>query len=370
MRLFLPLAAGALVSATLAGEPGADAGKREGFIKVPPGRLAIYEGVVQTSVSGKEKSENRLTVRLIQASPGEPGRKELLSIRLLMPEGGGKAIVAFDKAAVQSPADPNGGPVQVEATDDPPLELQESHSEMSEYLPLDVLPSFAAPASGQSARSEATVSVLGLAEVKVPFVIFSKKEGNQLELARSLQEGAKPKFLFNDQPVNVVLWRERYVVDSQTGALSHVESTVAVESKGDGDDGIQQRLEKMLTLDLKKVIPFSGPEADSISSQMKELEGILADFHSLKPLEEISKRVKAFEQAVKGSSLEAVGSAVSARLEAFRDFFEKGDDGKALVKLLGKSAPDFKLENLKGEQVSFREASRGKVTLLSFWGVG
>ena len=70
MRLFLPLAAGALVSATLAGEPGADAGKGEGFIKVPPGRLAIYEGVVQTSVSGNEKSENRLTVRLIQASPG------------------------------------------------------------------------------------------------------------------------------------------------------------------------------------------------------------------------------------------------------------------------------------------------------------
>jgi hypothetical protein len=372
MRLFLPLVAGAFFSAALAEEAGVATGTKESIIKLPAALVAVYEGAVQTAqVLGKDKTEKRLPVVLIQAAPGGPGQKEILSIRLLTQDAGEKAIVTFDKAVVEAQANPNGGPTRIEATEDPPFELQDNSYGMNEYLPLDLLPPFAAPAKGQSARHEATVAVLGLAEVKLPLAISTKEEGNELELVRSLPEGTKAKFTFNDQSVDVVLWRERYVVDSQTGVLRHVERAVGIESRGEGggDDGIQ-RFEKKLLLDAKKVIPFSGPEAGPISSQLKELDGILADFRSIKPSEEIAKRVEAFEKAVKGTSLEAAAKAVSVRLEAFREFFEKGDDGKALVKLLGKPAPDFKLQSLQGGDVSFREASRGKVTLLSFWGVG
>jgi cytochrome c biogenesis protein CcmG/thiol:disulfide interchange protein DsbE len=37
--------------------------------------------------------------------------------------------------------------------------------------------------------------------------------------------------------------------------------------------------------------------------------------------------------------------------------------------LVGSPAPDFTLEAMDGSKVAFREATRGKVVLLSFWGV-
>lgn len=371
MRLFLPLAAAALFPALLAAAPADDSGgasgKRESLFKLPSGQVAVYEGVAQMKhIVGKDIDETKFQASLIQVAREEANKNEILTVRLLTQEGGDKALVSFDDVAVRS--DPSGdrGPFQLEVLNETPPELEETTSDLNGRLPIAYLPSFPVPASGSS-RSDATVSVLGLVDVKLPFSLSSKSDGSQVEIVRTLNEGSKPGFTYNEQEFNVALWHEAYVVDSATGALNRLETSFAIEWKG--DEG-KHRIEKSLTLESKKLVPRSGPDAGAISSLAKEIDGILADFQSIKPSEGISKRIKAFEKAAKGSSLEPVTKALTARVQAFRGFFEETEDGKGFAKLLFKPAPDFKLESLDGKQVSLREASRGKVTLLSFWGVG
>ena len=66
----------------------------------------------------------------------------------------------------------------------------------------------------------------------------------------------------------------------------------------------------------------------------------------------------------------ALARAARTRLQGFVETFESDDAGKRLAKILGKPAPDFTLSDLDGKQVNFRKETAGKVTLLSFWGVG
>ncbi|MEM7234301.1 MAG: hypothetical protein AAF517_19135, partial [Planctomycetota bacterium] len=70
------------------------------------------------------------------------------------------------------------------------------------------------------------------------------------------------------------------------------------------------------------------------------------------------------------SFLEAFRSAIGTRLNAYGKTFESNAGGRILAKILDKTTPDFELEGLDGKKHKFRELTKGKVTLLSFWGYG
>src|SRR5262249_36556380 len=151
------------------------------------GQVAVYEGGAQQKIrAGKEKTESQFQATLLQLAKEGSGKKELLVVRLLT--GGEKPLVSFDKVTVGRPRD--SGPL-LEALDDVPPELEEASSSLNQHLALDVFPSFPLPAQGPSSRSEETVGVLGLADVKLPLVVSSKKDGSQTEIIRSLPEGVK-----------------------------------------------------------------------------------------------------------------------------------------------------------------------------------
>ncbi len=331
------------------------AARGEDYFKLPPGHVAVYEGTVKIkqSTGGDVSNEAAFKATLVcRAREVSPGNLQVLALRVLKPAEGEEApLVAFDDAAVKT----SGAGFVFEAALEPTPEEEESLQQLGVYFPLELLPAFGAPAAGSEARSDVEVSVLGLAKTKAAFVATSRMDGVRVEVTRKLAPDAKTSFDFRGDKASLAAWSETYSADAAGGLPSRIEKTVAMEVElGDG----KLRFEKSLLLEVRKRTQPSGGEAAALDEVEKELRGLDADFGALKAPDDIAKRVEAFGKVAKGTAFEPAIDALGIRVRAYR----------ALG--LGKLAPDFTLESLDGKQVSFRAATKGKVTLLSFWGVG
>jgi len=349
MRLIVTLAAGSLIAAT------AHVGIAAPGIQLSPNQTVAYKGSVRvTQSSGDEVlDDNRYQAYLLcSVYEAPPATLRLFAVRVLEPGGGKNAKVSFDELSVRgTPGSAEG--LRLEFLSEPALEMQESFLEMAVYFPVDILPQFPLPAVGKEGRVEKKVSVMTFDEVQIAFATRLQKNGPLLTATRTLPAGAKPTFQFRGEPSRVDTWSESYVLDPSTGLPQRLEAKVVLDVKYAGDD---LRIERTLELE---AIPESASAGEDPAALAKELRQSTTDFEARKPVAMIAKRVTAFGTLAKSSpTFQPAAKALTQRLGDYRRL------------MLGSVPPDFTLDSLDGKKLTFREAIKGKVTLLTFWAYG
>lgn len=349
MRFLVMLIAGSLITAA------PHVGVAAPGIQLTPGQTVAYKGSVQvTQSSGDEVLEdNRYEAYLLCSLYKAPdGKLRLFTARLLTSASGREAEVSFDELAVQGTLGSTEG-VRLEFLSEPAMEMEESFLKMAVYFPINILPQFPLPTAGQEGRVEKDVSVMTFDEVKLAFTTRLAKEGAHLTATRTLSGDAEPTFKFRGEPSTVDTWRERYVLNPDTGLPERLETKVVLDVKYAGDI---LRIERALKLD---AIQQSVSASEGLAGLAKELRQITADFEARKSAAKVATRVTAFGTLAKSSpTFQPALDALTKRLEGYRRL------------MLGSAPPDFKLDSLDGKKVSLGQAIEGKVTLLTFWAYG
>ena len=326
-----------------------------GPIEVRPGDAAAYEGFVEVKQSVGEDASNTgkfLATLACRVSESAPGKLQVYAVRYLKPtEEGPEPLVSFDDGAL---AVKDAG-FKLDWRVEIPPELEENSAALEALYPLVVLPEISAPESGGEVKADGELAVLGSLIVKAPIVASLRRDGESVTFSRKLAPGATPDFKFRDEASTLVSWSETFRFASSKGLPTRIERTLAFEGK---IADTKSKFELTLTLDRKKQSDGSGEDGARLDATEKDLRSLGVDFAALKSPEEISKRVAAALEKLKGTLWDSARDALSQRLVAYK------------ASGLGKTAPDFTLESLDGKQVAFRDATKGKVVLLSFWGVG
>jgi hypothetical protein len=251
-------------------------------------------------------------------------------------------------------------------TGEPPLELDALASRFAMLLPWNLTPPMWA-ASSAAATAEVEVEVLGLAHAKGRFRRDARREGSSHRFVRELEAGAQPTFQLEERPAVLAAWKEDLSFDAARGLLNKASFACKVVVDA---DGTSVEVESLCEYALQSARKAEGAETAKLAETMEKLQKLDAGFRALDPGAKLAPEVEALDAASRSGDLAPLGLAARTRLEKYRETFEKDDSGKVLRSLLGKTAPDFTLEDLKGNRVRFHEARKDKVTLLSFWGVG
>ena len=421
MRCLVPIAASSLLALGLLapGVPAAPAGQADAApapdaFHFALGEIASYSGTFSLKQGSGDSTEEtqfrtRLTYR-VDAANG--GKSTLLVIRLVKAteapateanekgsgtEGGkgekkeasgagGDAKsgagaefggeLAF--ARTQRFAMPRSGDrYTLEALDDEELELNETQGGLDLYCPLEaLLPPTTVPPEGEKRQSRGEVSVLGLAQATASIVTSARREPQaagapgtvtvQREIAPA-EAGAKLAFEFQGNPATLLRWRELFAFTPGGGLVAAVERDLTFELTLEDSP---LRVEASLRLKRETLATPSAAEGKALDEVVARLRSAASEFAAHKPSAEIEKSVQAAAAAARGTLLDAAAPALELRLAVYRSFFEESEEGRQLAQLLGKPAPDFTLADMEGKEVKFREVTRGKVTLLTFWGYG
>ena len=334
------------------------------MFKVAADQLTALEGtVLLKQVFGEEASQSAFKAHLVligapAASDGAQSEVTVVRHVSLDDEDEDTEFGAVESYLVNS----SDGRSQLALKGEAPYELEETLHMLNVHFPLEVLPLFALPTVGEEKTAKSTVDVLNLAEVEANVTVLARQDGDAVEIVRAMKEGEQPSFDFRGNATTLALYRVSYKFNSDTGALLSVAGDLAFEFSPEDTDG-KVRVERQIRLTAQ-----AGTQ--EWREAAKALSGVEAAFETRLPSSEIAKTLAKFSSTVAKTPLAPASAALNVRLAAFRDFFESSPQGKLLAKLLGASAPEFKLRGLDDKDVSFHAAIKDKVTLLSFWGVG
>jgi len=322
----------------------------------PPGRTLIYEGTseMRQSTGGEAGDPTRLraTLILVDAPSGKPDDHDRLAIRAIVPspEGDGGEPTGSARLLVRGA---NGALAPAEAA----LESEEAEHILGVFLPHGFDP----PAATTEAVSR-ELRVLNRVVVEAQVVVVVEKTDAGVVHRSTLEGGKTVPFSFRDSSAKLTEWNETYHVGAN-GVLRARSITYAIEVDF---DGTAVKLAMSNTLESKDT---AGGEP-GLAKALAAFLTVSAQLDARKPSTEISPQLEALEKATAGGPLAALAVAARSRLDGFVALFEADDAGKVLAKVLGAKAPDFTLDDLDGKSVSLHEASRGRVSLLVFWGVG
>jgi hypothetical protein len=248
-------------------------------------------------------------------------------------------------------------------------ETESPRQRLDMLLPLELLPPFPLPELNGREEREQEVIVLNNAAVKARFrITHSGRQGGGSIAVRELA-GPSGDFEFMENTARLTGWREAFEL-SPPGVVRKISRKLVFTLKFEEEAGGDVRIAVDSSLAAKEMRRLTAPERGLLTAAVRDLEQIHDLFAARKPGATIEPRVEALERRVAGSPLSPLGLAVRSHLAGYRETFELNDSARLLAKILGRPAPDFTLEDLEGKKVSFREAIRGKVALLSFWGYG
>lgn len=326
----------------------------DNLLQLPGGEAAVYEGTVKIAqaVDDTAPNEGNFTALLmVIARDTTAGKTELTVVRRLKPgDEDSRNIFSFDEVALKSSAEG----IAVDTTGEAAPELEESSRELGFFLPLNLYPQSVSEASAEN-TGNLKVIILGSVGVDAPVVTKRVKNGETIEISNQLKEGTAPEFKFQEETSKLTAWSQKFAFDNARTLPNRIETSFAIEGKL-GDSRATFRHHLVLT---RKSQTLTKSEAGAgVALVVKSLQALNEDFASFKGVEEIALKVNALAETVKNTPLEALAELLKARLSSYKS------SG------FGALAADFTLESLDGKQVSFREATRGKVVLLSFWGVG
>jgi hypothetical protein len=331
----------------------------------PLDQAVLYEGkIVFSQHAGGEKAERSFKTRLLALSSPRAGgdARQLTAVRVLESDEEDEGPLALiDRVALE------GRNIDLE---EPETELERAHGRLEIYFPLPIPPSFAPPAADTERSGEAEVVLLNLAGVKGRFRERAQRAegGEGLEATRELVKGSAEDFEFpGGSAARLASWKEEFTLDARGVVLRHAMAFAVVVTDEDGDE---VRLELRSSLASTSLAPPAGAELAKLKSAEEELTSILRALRERKPSEAVEPRVEKLEGLLTGSPFEPLAMAARTHLEGYEQTFEITPGGEILARILGGTAPDFELEDLKGNKVRFHEAIAGKVALLTFWGVG
>ena len=318
-----------------------------------------------TVIEGSEKAYDAAVLAVPEKGGSGTNGHRLILVRAL--RGAPGAVAALDRLEI----DPETGAGR---PGERPLETEAASGEADLVLPLAPLhalpgrPPFRAPDAGSEPRaSEEELQVVPDIFVEARVEARTTAADGKRVVRRALAGDTGPEFDFIGYKARLTEWSESYTIDPERDIIEKVARKVVVAVDTGGRTVL---LESDVDLALSHAWTRGGEGADELGKALDEVGALERALEERKPSSEVAPRIEAFEKRVAETPLAALGAAMSSRLEGYRGTFEETAEGRALAKVLGREAPDFTLEDLDGKDVSFRSLSRGKVTLLTFWGVG
>jgi hypothetical protein len=233
-------------------------------------------------------------------------------------------------------------------------------------LPSAIFPSYEIPEGGEASREDA-VRVVGRSTAKLPLTISVASAGRVVTVTRTLEPGKTAAVDLDGSPSIVDAWTEVHVFDTVRRIFTEMRRELKVSGQR-GEFKMQLRL--MNEVKLKDVRMLTEPEIRQAALLDKEVGGILDDFRSKKHPRDIYQRIHSLTIDPEAKLLDGLGDALLSKLSYYRQGRDRDLAAGASTGIMGKEAPDFTLEDLAGKKVSLREATKGKVVLLTFWGFG
>lgn len=331
-------------------------------IDVPVGQAATYEGKASVAQTlGKTPSggmELVMSLGYLTYAGDRPGDRRLLVLRSVTPQAHGLAMPPFSHI----------GYFWVSPTlDSNPLEELSATPQtqvLERYLPADFFPSYAFPVADEVIRDE-EIRLLG-ATVKVAVKARISRSETQWTVTRTLATEAKPKVEVDESETTIQAWTETHVIDTRRKVLLEAQREVKASGKR-GEEPLTFEIRS--SLKLKEVKQIAADQQGPAETLDKLASGILNDFSTRKHPRELYQRIQDLETSAGAALLPGVHTAFLTRLSSYRMAREE-EARNATIKEAAVVAPDFTLEDLQGKKVSFREVTKGKVVLLTFWGYG
>ncbi|MBI4601037.1 MAG: TlpA family protein disulfide reductase [Planctomycetes bacterium] len=335
-----------------------------GLVDPSPGQLAVYEGssVTRQTTPGRPVAEmeyvTALAYLVLPAAPGGGAARRLVLVRSVAPRSSALALPPYGDAEVFQLLDldlvPAGPP-------DPAPHLKVLEAQ----LPPALFPAFELR-EGESA-AEVEVTVPGASRAKAAVVAAMTEDGSTATVTRTLAEGAKASAALEGSPAAVEAWRETVVIDRARKAVVELRREVKLSGSRAGEAlGLETRSE----LKAKEVRSLSAAELAQVAELERDVVAAIDSFRSKQHPRTVYERIQAVSGRPLAKLVPGLEDALLSRLSFYRQAREREEREAARAGAAGTEAPDFVLEDLEGRKVSFREAVKGKVTLLSFWGYG
>jgi thiol-disulfide isomerase/thioredoxin len=233
---------------------------------------------------------------------------------------------------------------------------------LERLLPSSLLP-FEIPPPGDAEREE-EVAVYGAAVAKLPVRSRVEKAGPLLTVTRSLLPGRTVLVEIDGSPSTVERWSETYVIDTAQKVLREARREHRlVLPRGEGQIAVEGSVE----LKVKEARTLDRDAQAGALKLGKDVQAILEGFGAKRHPREIYDLIKALAEGEAPRLAEGLHDAFVAKLSYYRQARE-AEARKAASRKEPLVAPDFTLESMDGKKVSFKEFTRGKVTLLAFWG--
>lgn len=356
-----------LLQSTLFASP---ARKLEDMLSPAPGQHVLYEGkatISQEAGSSVKSVSERSTTLSYVVFPGKTeAETRMLLLRSVSIRLNDLPLPGTNEALLFS----IGKGLEATLSGDTPEEPLVSTYEF--HLPSVLFPRFELPEKLEK-ESEATfreedVKILGVVVARFPVQVTVEKVGSTLKVTRRLQPGKTAKLDFDGSPSTLEAWSETHTMDLERRIVSELrrEITFFVERGA-------QKFRTMATHELKaKAVRLLDPaERERAAAVEQGFVDLLDDFRAKKAPRDIYSKIQALEGKEGMKLFAGLSEALLTRFASYRQGLEgEARENKSNASTKSQDAPDFTLEGLDGKSVSFREATRGKVVLLSFWGYG
>ena len=322
-----------------------------------PGQVIRYEGKtrIEQKVDDGQAQADSFNCTLLTISEGSStGTQTVLAVRELVPAGeGGSPVATHD---ILDPG--KGSSPRARET---AIELETPHQMIGIYLPLRL----GMPPAKPAGKPGYEVLILNQIPVRIEGASSTAGvSGSNLETS-SISNAKKATFDFRGSEATLNKWEESYTRDKKQGIISGIRIGYEFSVSINGND-ITLSLD--CALEAKEITTLA--KTPVLGKGLAAFRTASAAFADMKPSTETRPLVEEISKLLDKSPWSALARAARTRLQGFVETFESDDAGKRLAKIIGKPAPDFTLNDLDGKQVNFRKETAGKVTLLSFWGVG
>ncbi|HVR75470.1 MAG TPA: TlpA disulfide reductase family protein [Planctomycetota bacterium] len=363
--LLAPLLAALSIAA--AGGPARASGA-EAYLDIAPGRLAAFTGTTRISRESAPGVETNMELDLAFAfvafpGGGAGGARRVLLVRSISPRGPGPFPLPLP-ASGDAAFFRVGKAFALEPEEDPHPASVPVVQMIDAYLPAAFFPAFDLPPSGEAVREE-SVRFPGRGDARLRLRVKVATTGSTVTVTRTLDEVKADALEIDGARETVEAFKEVFCLDAGTKRLLGVVREVETSSER---GGLKQRLAVASTLEARESRLLEGADLESIRGLESEVGAVFEAFRLQAPTREIYARVRRANEHPGAKLISSLPGALLSRFSTHRQALERAEAEKRRSTDTEKAAPDFTLEDLDGKKVSFLEAARGKVVLLTFWG--
>ena len=356
-RIALPAA---LLAVCLAGAASADTSRD--LVDIPPWQLARYEGTLRFEERGESAGSlargaveiGLELVYLAVPSDVKDAGARLLLVRSAAPRGDHRYELPVLRDAAFLGLRKGEALVPEEVRPALPIDRQ---------LPAEVVLVTELPETGGALRDEA-VRVYGPVLGSLPLRVDVSRRDGGTTVTRELEASSPVGVELDGVPAEVEAWQDAHVFDEARKSLLERRREVQLRTSR---RGVPITLDAREALRLKEIRVLAGPERERAAALARDVDAALGLFRSQAEPRAIYEKLGGLREAA--ALVPGLDEALAERLALYRKERDVGVEPPRPAQAR-KEAPDFTLEGLDGSKVSFRQATKGKVVLLTFWGYG